>query len=412
MSKIAGNVLGTLGIGKTDAEKTQAQQMQMQREIIDRLDKIGIPEIEAQKIMLESPQLIGELIPELQGYVDQLGPSAFSEIEAPEGLKQSQISALNTLQERVDQGGLTETDKAEINQLNRNLMGKQKSNDEALLQNLAERGVLGSGDEIALRRASSQEARQTAAREAEARAALAQESKFNAAQLLGDMASSQRAGEYKEQSDKAQAADVINQFNLQNRTQARREDLGVLNQAQQANLQNKQAIENARVAAANQQETANKALIQQDYQNQLQKAGAISGAQQNAANALGQQAQGQQQGFNQLLSSGASLGATALMFSDKNLKVNVGDGNNKIEEMLDKLTSYDYNYKPGVYDDERHTGIMAQDLEKSELGDRFVEDTEMGKVVDYSKAMPTMMAGQANLNKRLRKLEKLLMGQE
>ena len=48
---------------------------------------------------------------------------------------------------------------------------------------------------------------------------------------------------------------------------------------------------------------------------------------------------------------------------------------------------------------------MAQDLERSEAGRDLVEDTPRGKMVDYGRALPLLLASAARLNDRLDKLE-------
>lgn len=93
------------------------------------------------------------------------------------------------------------------------------------------------------------------------------------------------------------------------------------------------------------------------------------------------------------------------------VKSTISDEDSKKEarQMLGKLTPYSYEYKadagqpPG-----RHVGVMAQDLEKSAAGKQMVgRDGDTGyKNVDYLKGLPTMMAGLADINDRLGRLEK------
>lgn len=96
--------------------------------------------------------------------------------------------------------------------------------------------------------------------------------------------------------------------------------------------------------------------------------------------------------------------------SDERVKTDVKPDESKLRDMLDNLAAYEYRYKdtsregtsPG-----KHVSVMAQDLEKSELGGKAVFDSEEGhKMVDYGKLAPTMLAGLAMINKRLNKLEK------
>lgn len=90
--------------------------------------------------------------------------------------------------------------------------------------------------------------------------------------------------------------------------------------------------------------------------------------------------------------------------SDRRAKTDIKPAGEKVKTFLDALNEADYEYKnkntpttsPG-----RHTSVMAQDLEKSELGRRMVHDTPQGKVVDYKEGLATMLAGLANVNDRL-----------
>lgn len=96
------------------------------------------------------------------------------------------------------------------------------------------------------------------------------------------------------------------------------------------------------------------------------------------------------------------------LFSDEELKHNIHSADFDIKKMLDKLDAKNYDYKNPAHGEGRRTGIIAQDLEKSSLGKRFVENTDEGKMVDYTKMGETMLAGQVHLNKRLNKIESLL----
>jgi hypothetical protein len=94
------------------------------------------------------------------------------------------------------------------------------------------------------------------------------------------------------------------------------------------------------------------------------------------------------------------------LFSDENLKTNVEYGSKDIRNMLDKLEPCTYDYKDKAIDNRKSTSVMAQDLEKSKIGKTFVDDTKKGKMIDYSKMLGTVLAAQADLHKRLKKIEK------
>lgn len=81
----------------------------------------------------------------------------------------------------------------------------------------------------------------------------------------------------------------------------------------------------------------------------------------------------------------------------------------EVNEMMDKLEPKKYRYKnpnaPGAAEGNRY-GIMAQDLEKSSLGKTLVKQTQQGKMVDTVQGFGAVLAAQAELNRRLKKLEK------
>ena len=102
-------------------------------------------------------------------------------------------------------------------------------------------------------------------------------------------------------------------------------------------------------------------------------------------------------------------------FSDEDMKQNIKK--DKKEEFssksfLDALQSYTYEYKdehksrPEAGEGKR-LSVMAQDLEKAgPVGRSMVMNTPQGKVVDYGRGFGAILAAQAELNKRLKDVEK------
>ncbi len=105
-----------------------------------------------------------------------------------------------------------------------------------------------------------------------------------------------------------------------------------------------------------------------------------------------------------LLGAGAQAGTMyALgMFSDRRLKENIRYADSDIEDFLSHITPYEYNYK-GTHI--RKVSVMAQDLEKSKIGQRMVVDTPQGKIVDYGAGLESILASVAYIHKKLKMLE-------
>jgi len=98
------------------------------------------------------------------------------------------------------------------------------------------------------------------------------------------------------------------------------------------------------------------------------------------------------------------------VMSDEKLKKNISYSDSDLQKFMDRIKPAAYDYKDEVKDSplaskDRELGVMAQDLEKSKLGDEAVQDTDIGKVVDYKNLEPKMLASIAALNKRLKELE-------
>jgi hypothetical protein len=100
----------------------------------------------------------------------------------------------------------------------------------------------------------------------------------------------------------------------------------------------------------------------------------------------------------------SAIGTAASIFSDQNAKENV-QSSEKIGAFVNALNEYDYSYKkdvPGVGGQSR-TGVMAQDIAKSDLGKEMVsKDEATGYLkVDTDKALQAALAGLAYLNKKI-----------
>lgn len=106
----------------------------------------------------------------------------------------------------------------------------------------------------------------------------------------------------------------------------------------------------------------------------------------------------------------AGLGGAAVMASDEDAKENIkpkGDASGAIESFVNAIKPYSYEYKDQKHGSGEKVGVMAQDLEKSQIGQTMVDEAPDGtKMVDTNKAIGAILAGMADMNKKLKKLEK------
>ena len=85
-------------------------------------------------------------------------------------------------------------------------------------------------------------------------------------------------------------------------------------------------------------------------------------------------------------------------FSDERVKTNIKSGDKDLEEFLDALGVYSYEYKDPKYGEGRRISPMAQEIEKSPLGQAAISTNPEGyKMVDYGKLAGTQLAALALL---------------
>lgn len=96
----------------------------------------------------------------------------------------------------------------------------------------------------------------------------------------------------------------------------------------------------------------------------------------------------------------------ALSDEREKIKISTKKAAEKITEFLDNLEPAEYEYKNEDYGEGKHISVMAQQMEKSEVGKKFVKEMDNKKFIDYGHALPMMMATIANIHGRLNKVEK------
>lgn len=111
------------------------------------------------------------------------------------------------------------------------------------------------------------------------------------------------------------------------------------------------------------------------------------------------------------LQSGAQMhNAEGKQTSDVRAKEGVSGDDESIRSFLGALKPYSYSYRePERHGEGRHTGVMAQDLEKSAIGERMVGEGPDGmKTVDYSpeRLGPVTLASLADLHRRIEAQER------
>jgi hypothetical protein len=251
--------------------------------------------------------------------IDQLSDYEAQEIYDPEAMsatelreilgntamREEQLQARQRLEDIATSGGMTAIDRARLSEIENETAMRERGSREAIRQNMAARGLYGSGTELAAVLQNQQGASQSANMAGSQVAADAQNRAYNAILGSGQMASDIESADYRRLQEAAQAQDAINQYNNQNRNTALIQD-----------WQNKQNVGNMNISAQNEMKTQNQNLLnQQQYYNAVNKPMAQYGMQsqqgqaaqqgyQNAANLSQQQNTNQSNFWSNIIGSG------------------------------------------------------------------------------------------------------------
>lgn len=350
------------------------------RRAVSELEKLGVPSIEAQKIALQLPEVVGQLDAE------QLDASAFEDIIEDPALRENVLKAIQGTEELAETGFGVE-DRARLDAMRRATQADEQARQSSILQSFAERGALGSGSELAARLSSAQGTADRASQDAVQLAAQGQSQRRAALGDLASMSSGLRAQDLSKAQNAASARDQFSQFNALQRANV-----------QQQNLAEQQRMADTRTNLKNQQQQYNKGLIQQDYQNKLNKATGMAGQYQNLAQNQMQQgqsqaaaAQSQAAGNRGLLTSAATMGLGAYkagMFSnDGGVKYEDGGiSKEKIEGMIEALKMVEKGPNQIVdnpYTQSAEENVM-EDIIDNDVNPMIMPDT--GMIVPASRA--------------------------
>lgn len=368
-------------------------------EVQDYFKDLNTPEISDMELRLQQLVEQGVMSPE-EAQTVLLEKSDLNNISLDPNLKKSQMDALQGLQEITEGGGLTGMDRANLQRIKSEEDAAARGKREAIIQNAQARGMGGSGLELMSQMQNQQDsATRNSQRDMDV-AGMAQERALQALMQQGQLSGQIQNQDFNQQAQVAGANDAISRFNAQNQQGQINQNVTARNNAQTANLANKQNIANANVNTQNQQQINNKELIQRQFDNEIKKRSGQAGIATQNAQAQGANSTSQANANNQMLGTAITAGA---MLSDERCKEDV----HEIDpgDFLDSITGYKFKYKDKKHGEGQQVGVMAQDLEKTEAGSKLVSETPEGKAVDYSKAGPQIMSSLANLNKRLKEIE-------
>lgn len=246
---IAGGALGLLG-GLFSGGKSEEQKAQ--EAAIEQLRQIEIATPEERRIILQKLEEIGQLTPEMLEAIE-LGPTAYEAVTTDPALRQAQMDALARYQRKVAEGGLDLEDRAALEEIKRETARAARGQEEAILQNMAQRGMGGAGAELAARLAGSQASADRASQLGLNVAAQAQRRMAENIANQAGLARNIQSDELARFQQLAQARDIRDRFNVQNRQTVQASNVQAQNLAKQQNLDYKRRIAEANIDAANRQ---------------------------------------------------------------------------------------------------------------------------------------------------------------
>jgi hypothetical protein len=147
-----------------------------------------------------------------------LGNTEFDGINLDPQMKQYEMDALRDL-EQISKDGMSARDQAELAQLDSQVNRQNSGRQGAIQQNMAARGMGGSGMELVAQMQASQDATERQALASMEKAAMAQDGRRAATAQMGQQAGQMSARDFQQQAARAQAQDSINRFNNANQSE-------------------------------------------------------------------------------------------------------------------------------------------------------------------------------------------------
>lgn len=308
---IAGvGALGSAVIGSEKAAGEQRAAKEARDAAVKQWLSINVPDPAQQRVEYEKYQIAGTLSPQLEKAFQQ-GQSELKNIQLDPTSRDAEIAALQQMQDLASHGGVDAQSKQKeaqaLNTANTNERGQRG----AIIQNYAARGQGGSGAELAALLEAQQGDSNQAASVGQQSAADAEQRALQAMMNSSQIGANINTQDYNQAAESAKAQDAINRFNTQTQQGVEGTNVSAKNAAQAANLANSQAVSNANTGVANKQEQENKALVQQQFDNQKSVASGIANADAGVAN---QANEGAKNTANQWAGIGdaISTGATAI----------------------------------------------------------------------------------------------------
>lgn len=342
---------------------------------------------------------LGGYNPEMVGELDQLGDTELSGISTNPEYDRARMAALHDLED-ISKDGLSAQDEADLARLEGDIGARNAGRMGAIKQGMAARGMGGSGMELLAQMQAAQGSTQQHAQAALDKAAMAQNNRRAAIAQMGQLGGQMKAQDFGQQAQVAQAQDAINRFNTGNSVQRAFTNTAATNQAGQFNAGQAQGVEGRNTAAGN-----------SFSQNHFDNVGGISRLKYNEAtdgintaktdytNAV----TAKQKKKDGILNTGVQVLGAVGMMSDERVKTDIQNlSDEDVEELLESIKPRKFKYKNAEHGEGQRVGVMAQDLERSEMGKALVKDGPEGKQLDINNVIGALLDSVAHLHRKTR----------
>lgn len=214
-------------------------------------DKIPEPSMDMSSVTPEQYKLVGKYKPEIASYIEEQRPDLVKDTAGMKEGREAQLGALRKLKSIGDnQEGDPELRQAIANAGRQSQMQAQ-SRQQSILQDLARRGMMGSGAGLAAQMQGGSDAMSNAARSSQDAAVASYRNRLQALKDSASLGGQVRDADFQQERGNI---DIINDFNQRtskNRQAWEQSRAGNLNEAQKMNLAAEQQVSDANVGQNN-----------------------------------------------------------------------------------------------------------------------------------------------------------------
>ena len=201
------------------------------------------------------------------------GPTAYENISLDPDTRRTQSAQIAALERLRDEGGMNLADKANLQRIQNDELGKEKSQREAIMQGARARGTAGSGSELMALLGSNQAGMNRQSQRDLDIAGMAQDRALQAGGQAASLAGNVRGQDWQQEAAKANAADAASRFNASMISNTNQFNVGNELRAGMGNQAARQGVNNLGADAANRTQTMNRFTMPgQQYSDKLGRA--------------------------------------------------------------------------------------------------------------------------------------------